>query len=82
MWKPVLLLVVSTLSALVVPSQAMCPASTTGLYCNQTCPQNCLNGVCNHYTARCEACANDWWGARKLQGRQVQPRQRRVCKRM
>ncbi|KAH3875437.1 hypothetical protein DPMN_038703 [Dreissena polymorpha] len=24
---------------------------------------NCLNGLCNRYTARCDACANDWWGA-------------------
>ncbi|KAH3875412.1 hypothetical protein DPMN_038677 [Dreissena polymorpha] len=46
-----------------VSTFSVCPATTTGLYCNQTCPQNCLNGLCNRYTARCDACANDWWGA-------------------
>lgn len=41
----------------------VCPAYISGLYCNQTCPQNCFNGLCNRYTARCDACANDRWGA-------------------
>ena len=39
-----------------------CEAYSTGLFCNETCPANCKDGICERYGAACIACIDGFWG--------------------
>lgn len=41
-----------------------CPAPMSGLFCNDTCPSNCLDGECDRYNQICSSCVDDFWGDR------------------